>query len=222
MNENKHFSLSQGGYYALILVCAAAIGIAGIFYQRANRKLASPPAQAKTAAVLPTEAAVEAMAPQRVELPAPTAAEETVPEVSVEPWKLRTASPVDGTAVMDYAVETLSYNPTTRDWRTHDGIDLAAPEGTKVKAAADGTVQAVFEDDTMGTTVVIRHGGDYVSRYCSLVSPCVAPGDYVLMGQTIGEVGESAVLENGIGSHVHFSVTCEDAPMDPNAFLNME
>lgn len=220
MNENKRFSLSQGGYYAIILVCAAAIGIAGIVFQRANRKAEAPKA-AQTAVVMPTEPAVEAMAPQKAVLPTSVPEEVTV-EVTVEPWKLRTVCPVDGNAVMDYAVETLSYNPTTRDWRTHDGIDLAAPEGTEVKAAADGTVQSVFEDDTMGTTVVIRHGGDYVSRYSSLTAPCVAPGDYVLMGQTIGEVGESAVLENSIGAHVHFAVICQDAPMDPNAFLNME
>lgn len=221
MNENKRFSLSQGGYYAIILLCAAAIGIAGIYYQSMARKTADAPAAAQTAVIMPTEAAVEAMAPQRAVLPQPKM-EEIVPEVSVEPWKLRAASPVDGNAVMDYAVETLSYNPTTRDWRTHEGIDLAAPEGTEVKAAADGTVQSVFEDDSMGTTVVIRHGGDYVSRYSSLSAPCVAAGDYVLMGQTIGQVGESAVLENAIGSHVHFAVSYQDSPMDPNAFLTME
>ena len=56
-------------------------------------------------------------------------------------------SPVEGSAIYGYSMEALSYNQTTRDWRVHDGVDIAAQAGTAVCAAADGTVYAVYSDD---------------------------------------------------------------------------
>ena len=134
--------------------------------------------------------------------------------------KLKTCSPVQGEVLSPYAMEVLSYNQTTRDWRTHNGIDLAAPAGTDVLAAADGEVYTVYEDDRMGTTVVIRHDGGYTTRYCSLATEvAVSAGQEVSMGQAIGTVGTTALMENALGDHVHFSVTKDDEPVDPAAFL---
>ena len=119
-------------------------------------------------------------------------------------------------------MDCLGYNPTTRDWRTHDGVDIAAEEGTKVCAAADGTVYTVYTDEMMGTTVVIRHENGYVTTYASLAQQVtVKAGDSVKLGDTIGYVGSSALLECAIGDHVHFSVTCNGETMDPEAFLNL-
>jgi hypothetical protein len=50
----------------------------------------------------------------------------------------------------------------------------------------------------------------------------VAAGDKVTVGQTLGAVGNSAPMESAIGGHVHFSVRCNDQPMDPTAFFNLE
>ena len=92
-----------------------------------------------------------------------------------------------------------------------------------VRAAADGTVYTVYEDDTMGMTVVIRHEDGYVTTYSSLGQEvAVANGDSVKAGQKIGCAGTSALLENAIGCHVHFGVTCNDEPVDPAAFLSQE
>jgi len=72
----------------------------------------------------------------------------------------------------------------------------------------------------MGTTVVIRHQDGYTTMYSSLDADVnVSVGDKVEVGQTIGTVGETALLENAIGPHVHFAVTCNDEPMDPAEFL---
>jgi len=49
----------------------------------------------------------------------------------------------------------------------------------------------------------------------------VSAGDAVAMGQQIGTVGNTALLESAIGDHVHFSVSCDDKPMDPMEFLRM-
>ena len=147
--------------------------------------------------------------------------ETTVPIPSVTRKPLQTAAPVEGEIVVVYAMDSLGYNPTTRDWRTHNGVDIAAEEGSKVCAAAEGTVYTVYEDDTMGMTVVIRHQDGYITKYASLASEVmVKAGDAVAMGQQIGYVGNTALLESAIGDHLHFSVTRNDEPVDPAEFLN--
>ena len=89
-------------------------------------------------------------------------------------------------------------------------------------AAADGEIYTVFEDSTMGHTVVIRHNDGYTTCYSSLSDAvAVKPGDKVAMGDTIGYAADSAIVESALGSHVHFSVTHYDEPMDPNEFLSM-
>jgi murein DD-endopeptidase MepM/ murein hydrolase activator NlpD len=84
-------------------------------------------------------------------------------------------------------------------------------------------VYTTYEDDTMGTTVVIRHQDGYVTVYSSLDPDlAVSAGDPVELGQVLGYVANTALLENAVGDHLHFSVTCNDKPMDPEAFLKME
>jgi murein DD-endopeptidase MepM/ murein hydrolase activator NlpD len=123
---------------------------------------------------------------------------------------------------MDYAMDCLSYNPTTRDWRVHDGLDIAAEAGTTVCAAAAGTVYTTYTDEAMGTTVVIRHDGGYVTTYSSLSNELtVAPGDEVSLGQAIGTVANTALLESAIGDHLHFSVSCDGKSVDPEQFLGL-
>ena len=210
MSENKHGRPFGGrGYYIGLILCAAAIGITGFVY-RAGREepavqTANTPASITGEAKLPTRGTAPAESTEAAE---PTAG------------KLKTCLPVQGEVLSPYAMEVLSYNQTTRDWRIHNGIDLAAPTGTQVVAAADGEVYTVYEDDTMGTTVVIRHDGGYTTRYCSLAAEvAVSAGQPVTMGQPIGAVGTTALMENALGDHVHFSVMKDDEPVDPMSFI---
>lgn len=210
MSENKHGRPFGGrGYYIGLILCAAAIGITGFVY-RAGRE--EPAVQT---ANTPASITGEAKLPTRDTAPAQSTA-------ATEPTagKLKTCLPVQGEVLSPYAMEVLSYNQTTRDWRIHNGIDLAAPTGTQVVAAADGEVYTVYEDDTMGTTVVIRHPGGYTTRYCSLAAEvAVSAGQPVTMGQPIGAVGTTALMENALGDHVHFSVMKDDEPVDPMSFV---
>jgi murein DD-endopeptidase MepM/ murein hydrolase activator NlpD len=101
-------------------------------------------------------------------------------------------------------------------------VDIAAKAGTPVCAAADGVVYTTYEDEAMGTTVVIRHEGGYVTMYSSLdAEVLVSAGDPVKLGQTVGYVGNSALLESAIGDHVHFCVTQDDESLDPAEFFAM-
>ena len=214
-NEKSNKQILGRGYY-IALLCAAAVGLCGfLYYRSATQEPAVLHDPGSSQAALQADDAQAVGGQPQIQM-----AEGTAPVSATEPTRLKTASPVEGQTVAMYSVDALSYNQTTRDWRSHDGVDIAADAGTKVCAAADGEVYTVYEDETMGMTVVIRHAGGYVTKYASLAEEVsVAPGDKVQLGQAIGTVGTSALLENAVGEHVHFSVTCNDKAVDPAEFL---
>ena len=216
MSNQKNKGFSGKGYYIALILCAAAIGISGYLYYQ-NDSAYDPQLQTPTDGVnTPNPDDIQAVATH----PTLPNGDPTTQPTTGNKKPLKTMLPVSGQTVASYAMDCLSYNPTTRDWRVHNGIDIAAEAGTTVCAAADGTVYTTYEDDTMGTTVVIHHDGGYVTVYASLGSDLqVSAGDKVTIGQAIGCVGNSALLESAIGDHVHFSVSCNDKAMDPLDFL---
>ena len=205
-------SVNGKGYYIALALCAVAIGISGFLYYR-NAEKPSPSANGETI-VNPDDTPVVATNPDGTPV--------TVPDKPAKP-PMKTVSPLEGQTVAVYAMDSLTYNATTRDWRVHNGIDIAAEAGTEVCAAADGEVYTVYEDEQMGMTVVIRHEGSYATKYASLdKAVSVKPGDTVTAGQNIGLVGNTALMESAIGDHVHFAVTCEGGPVNPADFLAQE
>ena len=143
---------------------------------------------------------------------AQTPAAETL---SVRVW------PVSGERIAPYSMQELSFNATTQDWRTHDGVDLAALAGESVRAACSGTVTAVYDDEFLGTTVVISHPEGYETCYSNLAAmPAVSAGMRVTAGDTIGSVGASALLESASSSHLHFAVRQDGKSVDPARFID--
>lgn len=224
MSDNKG-RRGMKGYYIALILCAAAIGITSYVYTRN----ASAPEEVSLQETLGEDILVGTMGAEDVPVlatqPQATqpASPETTPATQPAPTEkkvLKTMSPVAGEEIFGYSMEALCYNQTTRDWRVHNGVDLAAEAGAEVCAAAEGEVYTVYEDDTMGHTVVIRHADGYTTKYSSLAeNVAVKAGDQVTMGQVIGYAADSAIVESTLGSHVHFSVTCYDEPMDPAEFL---
>ena len=191
------------GYYIALILCAVAIGISGYLYYRNTSNAPDPNQDVPAIATRPTGSGTQ-------DYPNDSGA------------ALKTASPVEGKTVGQYAMDCLTYNPTTRDWRVHNGIDIAAEAGTKVCAAAEGVVYTIYDDEALGTTVVIRHEGGYVTMYSSLDTKVdVKIGDTVKLGQTLGYVGNSAMLETAVGDHLHFCVTQNDKSVDPAEFLKL-
>lgn len=229
-NDKKNRGLWQGlkekGYYIALILCACAIGISGyVYYRNSNdksqEKLAASPSENQQMAVGPTSEG-DSLLPAMGTTPrngttGPTT-ETTQPTTTGKPEK--TMWPVEGDTAAAYSMDKLAYNETTRDWRVHNGVDLTAQAGTDVVAAADGTVYTVYEDDVMGTTVVLRHTGGYVTTYASLAeNPGVSAGDTVSCGDVIGQVGRTALCEKALEPHVHFSVTCNGLGIDPAEFV---
>ena len=200
------------GYYIALILCAVANGVSGyLYYQNANGDQPQLEKPGPTVDVMNTGDD----RPQNPDLST------TGPQPTKKPF--RTGKPVDGEVVMDYSMDCLCYNPTTRDWRTHNGMDYAAAAGTEVWAAAEGTVYTIYTDDTLGTTVVIRHDNGYMTTYASLAeNVTVGVGDQVQLGQVIGYVGATALLETALGDHLHFSVSCDGVSIDPEDFFRLK
>ena len=154
-----------------------------------------------------------------------TDVEDTIPAmestVDVTPEAPRlVVSPLVGEEVAAFSVDELKYNETLGDWRTHDGIDIAAEVGTQVLAACSGTVTQVIDDDLMGTSVTIAHDGGYETVYSNLQSvPTVSEGQEVSAGEVIGSVGCTSIAEFAVPAHLHFAVTKDGVPCDPKEFL---
>ncbi len=226
MKSNKFFGkFGAKGYYIALILCAAAIGISGyVFYHNASSgddpQLQDPTSDVNvenpgdnTLGVIGTQPGIQ----DPVKDPAATK-----PTDAPAKQPLKTGAPLDGKTISSYAMDCLAYNETTRDWRVHDGLDIAAEAGATVSAAADGTVYTTYTDDELGVTVVISHEGGYMTVYSSLASDIlVEPGDSVKLGQAIGTVGNTALLESAIGDHLHFSVTQDGESIDPADFLKL-
>ena len=214
-NNKKRFGnkFAGKGYYIALVLCAVAIGISGYLYYH----------NTKDPSMENPDATIDALNPNG-SLPTPSSGGDTTPTKPTEPAKkpLKPGKPVSGEVVMDYSMDCLCYNPTTRDWRTHNGMDFAAEAGTEVLAAADGTVYTIYSDESMGTTVVIRHQDGYVTTYSSLAQDvAVKVGQDVTLGMPIGQVGTTALVETVLGDHVHFSVSCDGKPVDPEEFFHL-
>jgi len=99
----------------------------------------------------------------------------------------------------------------------HTGVDMAAPLGTPVMAAADGLVVAVGHTATgYGNYVVIAHGGGIATLYGHLLQTNASVGDRVVRGQVIGLEGSTGF---STGPHVHFELRINDQVVDPMPYL---
>jgi murein DD-endopeptidase MepM/ murein hydrolase activator NlpD len=103
-----------------------------------------------------------------------------------------------------------------RAGQRHDGIDIAAPEGTAVAAAADGTVLYVGEQSGYGAVAILRHEGGLVTLYAHNSAVLVHEGARVRRGEAIAKVGQTG---RTTGPHLHFEVREGTRPRNPLLFL---
>ncbi len=132
------------------------------------------------------------------------------------------AKPADGYIDREFSLDELLYSPTMGDYRTHNGVDITGDIGSAVRAVSAGIVEDVYYDNFYGHTVVINHGDGVLAYYMNLsesIPQGIEKGAHVEMGQTIGGIGESAIIESADVSHLHFSVTCDGKYIDPGEFL---
>jgi murein DD-endopeptidase MepM/ murein hydrolase activator NlpD len=114
---------------------------------------------------------------------------------------------------------TLSSGFGYRWGRMHEGIDISVPEGTPIRAAADGTVillQSEYESGGYGNYTCIDHGGGLSTCYAHQSSFATSVGASVSQGDVIGLSGNTG---HSTGPHLHFEVRINGAPTDPLGYL---
>jgi len=98
----------------------------------------------------------------------------------------------------------------------HDGIDIAAPEGSPVLAADDGVVAYVGEQSGYGTVLILRHDHGLVTVYAHNSAVLVREGERVARGQPVARVGQTG---RTTGPHLHFEVREGTRPRNPLLYL---
>ena len=230
------------GFYIVLFLCAAVIGVSAWALLTSTGTdvdttpaIEIPSADNNTGNDLPAavtdpmepvtvpddiqDEPVHAEAPETVEdepqeAPVWAPEPESAPVADVWVW------PLNGDIDVPYSMTALVYNSTMADWRTHNGVDLAAELGAQVSACAAGTVESVYDDAMHGTTVVIDHLNGVRSVYSNLAAqPTVLPGDSVVAGEVIGAVGQTTLCETGQVTHLHFAMTRDGASIDPAEYM---
>jgi murein DD-endopeptidase MepM/ murein hydrolase activator NlpD len=128
--------------------------------------------------------------------------------------------PSPSAAGLIWPVEGTLTSPFGYRWgRMHEGIDIAAPEGTPIMAAASGTVvlmQSEASSGGYGNYTCIDHGGGLATCYGHQSSFATSEGAAVSQGEVIGYVGNTG---HSFGAHLHFEVRIEGVPTDPLGYL---
>jgi len=118
--------------------------------------------------------------------------------------------PVRGKVITSYGAKT--------NGKSNDGINLAVPEGTPVKAAEDGVVAySGNELKGYGNLVLVRHSNGYVTAYAHASELLVKRGDSIKRGQVIAKSGQSGEVSS---PQLHFEIRKGSNPVDPLQFLN--
>lgn len=123
------------------------------------------------------------------------------------------AWPAEGRITSGFGPRT---HPLHGDVRLHAGIDVAAPSGAPIVAAADGVVTSAGSSGGYGLMVAVDHGGGLSTRYAHAAALLVQAGEPVRAGQQIALVGSTGA---STGPHLHFEVRVDGRAQDPLHWL---
>jgi murein DD-endopeptidase MepM/ murein hydrolase activator NlpD len=130
-------------------------------------------------------------------------------------WKSGFGMPLHGTVTTEFGAARFVNN--VEIWR-HSGIDYAAPAGTDIRACADGVVVMATLLHASGNTVIIDHGLSLFSSYLHMQDILVEVGEHVERGQVVGTVGSTGF---STGPHLHWTMTIERTPIDPESLFRL-
>ncbi len=156
--------------------------------------------------------------PSSAEESTPTMEQSSVPEESAPPATNTGGAyimPLSGEIMNPYSNGELVKSKTLNEWRTHDGVDIKAAEGTPVKSCFDGTVANVSNDGKWGVMVEVEYP-ECTAYFCGLADTVkVKKGQEVKLGDVIGEVGNTSLVENADESHLHLAMKKDNKWIDP-------
>ena len=179
--------------------------------------VAAAPVAAAQPAAAPTKVASAGMPQQSVRMAQATQNIEEKPAAAAPAKPAETTGalptfrwPVRGKVITSYGAKT--------NGKANDGINLAVPEGTPVKAAEDGVVAySGNELKGYGNLILVRHANGYVTAYAHASELLVKRGDSIKRGQIIAKSGQSGEVAS---PQLHFEIRKGASPVDPLQFLN--
>lgn len=135
--------------------------------------------------------------------------------VSVESYVLNQnmVLPVEGNVTSEFGVRT---HPISGDLRFHAGIDIAAPKGTPIYSAFDGTVVLADYDQWNGNFLKVQHDNGIMTVYCHCEKLNVKKGQVIRAGEIVATVGSTG---SSTGPHLHFEIRIENVSYNPKNAL---
>ena len=234
------------GFYIVLFLCLAAIGISGYVILFSGETAVDPglseipdiglattldfsplvttaePKLTERPSSSEKEVAVQTQIPHRpVEESTVTTPPETEASGSVQTEKepeLFYRAPVAGVPEQLFSGDAPVFNPTMGDWRVHAGVDYFAPVGTEIKSVSAGVVSRVYSDEFKGLCLEVNHYDGLTAVYCGLEEAALSPGDAVKAGDVVGTVGNSAVFES-TGPHLHLELRDKGTAIDPMDYI---
>lgn len=140
-------------------------------------------------------------------------------EETVETWgkKLSVIMPADGKWTRTFGY---GYDESWDDYRFHGGCDMILAEGSEVFAAADGEISEIYQDELWGGVIVLSHSKKMKTVYKGVnAANGLSVGDKVAAGDVIGSICAVGLLEDAMGSHLHFELWVNDLIQDPNEYM---
>lgn len=132
--------------------------------------------------------------------------------------------PVVGSVSKEFEIDVPTYSLTMNDYRAHTGVDVSAALGSEVIAASAGTVCKIWTDPLMGRCVTLDHGEGIYTSYMNLadeLDSSLEVGAKVGMGQVLGAVGESAMVEIAEEPHLHLEMKVDGKYVDPLEYMGV-
>jgi murein DD-endopeptidase MepM/ murein hydrolase activator NlpD len=208
-------------YGKSVMVLAKANNIPPDTMVKVGERVVIPDVQPTSAVAPRAQASVAPPAgPSLAIAESPHSARVATPEAPAQDSTIKTAEPAGGLPSFRWPVRgrvIAGFGPTPNGLQ-NDGINLAVPEGTPVKAAEDGVVAyAGNELKGYGNLVLVRHNNGFVTAYAHASDILVKRGETVKRGQVIAHSGQTG---NVTSPQLHFEIRKGSTPVDPSQYLN--
>jgi murein DD-endopeptidase MepM/ murein hydrolase activator NlpD len=207
-------------YGKSVMVLATANNIRPDTMVKVGERIIIPGVQPGAAGAPRAQAPAVPPSPSLATAESPHSARVATPEAPAQESTIKTAEPAGGLPSFRWPVRgrvIASFGPTPNGLQ-NDGINLAVPEGTPVKAAEDGVVAyAGNELKGYGNLVLVRHSNGFVTAYAHASDILVKRGETVKRGQVIAHSGQTG---NVTSPQLHFEIRKGSTPVDPSQYLN--
>lgn len=240
MQRTNHGSVArffeEKGFYIILLLCLAAIGISGyvlFFAPEQAQPLDTVEYQPNITAEeitpvigaredIPVEPVTEPVTvPDSTESTTAASTQDAAATQAQVPTPAVFVRPAAGEIRKPFSGEVLVFHETMGDWRAHTGTDYVVNAGDRIYAMTDGTVDDVYNDALYGTCIVLSHADDLVTTYKGLSDSLkVNTGDTVRAGDIIGTVGVGNLAEADNGACLHIEATKQGQRIDPESLFS--